>query len=121
VTGLILTALSILGCLCMTAVGDMVSEEVRDRLDHLPHAILRLAARRLPPAQRVTVYEDECMPELTYILKGDEARPVTRGGLAGSVLAAGMRGRRRGGDTAANGGRGGQADARDVDSTVSHG
>jgi len=62
----------------MAAIGDMVSEEVRDRLDHLPHAILRLAARRLDPGLREDVYDDEWMPELTYILKGDEARPITR-------------------------------------------
>lgn len=62
----------------LAALGDMVSAEVRDRLDHLPHAILRLAARWLDPDQRVTVYEDEWLPELTYILRGDEARPVTR-------------------------------------------
>jgi uncharacterized small protein (DUF1192 family) len=62
----------------MAAVGDMVSEEVRDRLDHLPHAILRLAAQRLHPDQRSVIYDDEWMPELTYILKGDEARPITR-------------------------------------------
>src|SRR5689334_5580854 len=61
----------------MTAIGDMVSEEVRDRLDHLPHAILRLAARWLDPSQRVTMYDDEWMPDLAYIRKGDEARPVT--------------------------------------------
>lgn len=68
----------IIGGLGMTAIGDMVSEEVRDRLDHLPHAILRLAARRLDPGLREDVYDDEWMPELTYILKGDEARPITR-------------------------------------------
>jgi hypothetical protein len=78
VTGILWACLGVLGSLGMTALGDMVSEEIRDRLDHLPHAILGLAARRLDPAQRVTVYEDEWLPELTYILKGDEARPVTR-------------------------------------------
>lgn len=75
---LVWTALGVFGCLAMTALGDMVSEEVRDRLDHLPHAVLRLAAHRLNPAQRLTVYQDEWLPELTYVLKGDEARPVTR-------------------------------------------
>jgi hypothetical protein len=78
VTGYLLVVLGILGTFGMAAIGDMVSEEVRDRLDHLPHAILRLAARWLDPAQRFTVYEDEWLPELTYILKGNEARPVTR-------------------------------------------
>jgi hypothetical protein len=62
----------------MTAIGDMVSKEVRDRLDHLPHAILRHAARRIDPQMRAATYDDQWMPELTYILKGDESRPVTR-------------------------------------------
>jgi hypothetical protein len=78
VIGFLWAVVAFLGGLGMTALGDMVSEEVRDRLDHLPHAILHLAARRLNPGQRVTVYADEWLPELTYILKGDEARPVTR-------------------------------------------
>ena len=34
----------------ITVISDMVSEEVRDRLDHIPHAILKVAARRLDPA-----------------------------------------------------------------------
>lgn len=77
-SGFWLGAIGILGMLGMTAFGDIVSEEVRDRLDHLPHAILRLAARWLTVDQRVTVFEDEWLPELTYILQDDEARPVTR-------------------------------------------
>jgi hypothetical protein len=78
VTGVIWAVLGVLGGFGLAAIGDMVSEEVRDRLDHLPHAILRLAARWLGPGQRAAIYDDEWMPELTYILKGDEARPVTR-------------------------------------------
>jgi transcriptional regulator with XRE-family HTH domain len=70
--------LGALGTLGLAAVGDLISEEFRDRLEYLPHAILRLAAHRLDPSKRVTVYVDEWIPELTYILKGDEARPVTR-------------------------------------------
>jgi hypothetical protein len=62
----------------MAALGDMVSEEIRDRLDHLPHAILRLAARQLDETERVILYEEVWLPDLAYILKGDEARPVTR-------------------------------------------
>jgi hypothetical protein len=77
-TGFLWAALTIVLGLVMTAIGDLVSEEVRDRLDHLPHAILRLAAWRLDQAQRVIMYDDEWMPELTFILKGDEARPITR-------------------------------------------
>lgn len=62
----------------LTVVGDIVSEEVRDRLDHIPHAILKLAAGRLDPRQRSSVYDDEWLPELYYILRGAEARPITR-------------------------------------------
>jgi Z1 domain len=62
----------------ITVIGDMVSEEVRDRLDHIPHAILKLAAGRLEPGQRSSVYDDEWLPELCYILRGAEARPITR-------------------------------------------
>jgi uncharacterized membrane protein len=77
-TGYLWAALGLLAGLIMTALGDMASEEIRDRLDHLPHAILRLAARQLTPGQRATIYEEEWLPELAYILKGAETRPVTR-------------------------------------------
>ena len=62
----------------IAVIGDIVSEEVRDRLDHILHAILKLAAGRLDPGQRSSVYDDEWLPELYYILRGDEARPITR-------------------------------------------
>lgn len=77
-TGLLWSAILFFSGLVMAALGDMVSEEVRDRLDHLPQAILRLAARRLDPAHRVLLYEEVWLPDLGYCLKGDEARPVTR-------------------------------------------
>jgi hypothetical protein len=38
----------------------------------------RLAACRLDPSERAAVYDDEWLPELIYILQGDEARPVSR-------------------------------------------
>jgi hypothetical protein len=79
VTGLLWAGVGGIGTfVLMAAVGDMVSEEIRDRLDHLPHAILRLAALRLDPSERVLLYEDLWLPDLAYCLKGDEARPVTR-------------------------------------------
>ena len=77
-TGVLWVTLAFLAGLGVTALGDMFSEEIRDRLDHLPPAILRLAARRVTPSQRITIYKDEWLPELTYILKGAEARPITR-------------------------------------------
>ena len=77
-TSFLWAVLVILGGFGMTAAGDMVSEEVRDRLDRLPRAILRLAALRLDPADREDIYDDEWLPELIEILRGDEARPITR-------------------------------------------
>jgi transcriptional regulator with XRE-family HTH domain len=77
-SGYLLAVLGVVGGLLAAAIGDMVSEEVRDRLDHLPHAILRLAVRRLDPIERIAIYDHEWLPELTYILQGDEALPVTR-------------------------------------------
>jgi Domain of unknown function (DUF5753)/Helix-turn-helix domain len=78
VNGYLLALLGIAGGLFAAAIGDMVSEEIRDRLDHLPHAILRLAARRLDASERAAIYDNEWLPELIYILQGDEARPVSR-------------------------------------------
>ena len=77
-SGYLLALLGVVGGLFAAAVGDMVSEEIRDRLDHLPHAILRLAACRLDASVRAAIYDNEWLPELIYILQGDEARPVSR-------------------------------------------
>jgi hypothetical protein len=77
-TSYLYAGLGILSALATLAVGDLVSEEIRGWLDVLPHAILRLAALRLDPFQRAVAYEDEWLPELCYILKGSEARPISR-------------------------------------------
>jgi hypothetical protein len=77
-SGCVWAVLAFIAGLGIAVIGDMVSEEVRDRLDHIPHTILKLAARRLDSGQRSALYEDEWLPELTYILKGAEARPITR-------------------------------------------
>lgn len=77
-TGYFWAVLGTLAALVMTTLGAMVSQEIRDRLDHLPHAVLRIAAYRLSPTQRITVYQAEWLPELTYILEEAEARPITR-------------------------------------------
>jgi hypothetical protein len=66
------------GGIAMTILADMASEEIRDRLDYLPHAILRLAARQLTQEERITIYYYEWLPELIFILKGTETRPITR-------------------------------------------
>jgi hypothetical protein len=62
----------------LTALGDLISEEIRGWLDLAPRAILRLAAAQLPSVQRTMIYDDEWLPELCYVLRGAEARPITR-------------------------------------------
>jgi hypothetical protein len=70
--------LAILGGFALSAaVGDLISQEIRGRLDALPRAVLLLAARRLPDelrAEKLTEWEGE----LHEILRGAEALPVTR-------------------------------------------
>jgi hypothetical protein len=76
-TTLWLLLIAFAGFVAFAAVGDLVSAEVRGRLDALPHAVLRLAARRLPDdlrAERLAEWEGE----LHEILCGAEALPVTR-------------------------------------------
>jgi hypothetical protein len=62
----------------IAAVGELVSDEIRARLDRIPLALLAAAARRLPPEQRAELYEQAWLPELQYVLRGDEAMPITR-------------------------------------------
>jgi len=69
--------LFILGVISM-AVMSMLSDEVRGWLAKTPEALLWLAARQLPAAKRVQLYEEAWKPELTYILQEPEGRPVTR-------------------------------------------
>jgi hypothetical protein len=78
VTGWIWGVLSCIGALLLLAAGDTVSEELRGWLDLAPRAVLQLAATRLYPNQRKTIYEDVWLPELLYALRGKEARPISR-------------------------------------------
>jgi hypothetical protein len=78
VTGYVLASLIFLGGVVAAVIGKLIDEEIRGWLDYLPHAILRLAAGRLDAADKTTIYEAEWLPELTYILRGAEARPITR-------------------------------------------
>jgi len=75
----VLAGACFIGLIALSTLGDLVSEEIRGWLDLLPYGILRFAAAiHLDPFQYVTIYEDEWMPELAYILKGAESRPITR-------------------------------------------
>ena len=69
---------SFLAAVLITAVGELVSDEIRARLDRLPLTLLAAAARRLPPDQRGELYGQAWLPELRHILRGDQATPITR-------------------------------------------
>jgi hypothetical protein len=62
----------------LAALGELVSEEIRARLDQIPQAVLAMAARRLSPEQRENLYVEAWLPELHHVLQGDEASPITR-------------------------------------------
>jgi RNA polymerase sigma factor (sigma-70 family) len=71
-------AVCLVGAVLLGTLGDLVHDEIRGWLDLVPHAVLRLAASRLNISQRSTIYEDEWLPELCYVLRGSESRPITR-------------------------------------------
>ena len=77
-TGYVLASLVFLGGVLIAVLGELINEEIRGWIDYLPRVVLRLAARRLDPAGKITIYEDEWLPELTCILRGAEARPISR-------------------------------------------
>jgi hypothetical protein len=72
---------AVLGFLAAVVLGifrDLVSQELKGRLDLLPHFILRLAATQLNKTQYDTIYKEEWLPELEFILKEAEGLPITR-------------------------------------------
>lgn len=66
-----------LTALVATTVGDLVSEELRSRMDRMPYSVLRLAIRRLPVELRPSV-GDEWLAELHHILRQTKGLPLTR-------------------------------------------
>jgi hypothetical protein len=72
------TLLSFALAVLVAALGELVSDEIRARLDSVPFALLTAAARRLPPNQRSDMHEQAWLPELHHILRGDHAVPITR-------------------------------------------
>jgi hypothetical protein len=75
---LVLLIVGVFVSLVLLAVRDLISEELRGWLERAPAAVLRLAAARLSADQRQARYEDEWMPELLFILRKAEGRPITR-------------------------------------------
>jgi hypothetical protein len=57
---------------------ELASDEIRGWLEVIPGAILRAAAMRLPADQRLEVYRAEWLPDLLYITRRAEGRPITR-------------------------------------------
>jgi hypothetical protein len=70
--------LSTVVAVLLAALGEIVSEEIRARLDRIPIALLKAASRRLSPDLRTEFYEQAWLPELHEALRGDEAMPITR-------------------------------------------
>jgi hypothetical protein len=70
--------LAIVGGLFVLAGSDLVSEELRGWLDLAPRAVLRLAAVQLRAGQRKKILEEVWIPDLMYVLRGKESRPITR-------------------------------------------
>jgi hypothetical protein len=87
--GLAWAVLGLVGMFLFAALGDLVSEEIRGWLDMAPCAILHLAAARLAPELRESTYQEEWLPELIYVLRGAESRPITRL-IRGTTFAVGL-------------------------------
>lgn len=66
-----------LGGILLALLSDLISEEVRSRLDSLPRTLVRLIARFLPPTVRER-YEGDWIGVLDEHLHGNESRPITR-------------------------------------------
>lgn len=66
-----------LGGILLALLSDLISEEVRSRLDSLPRTLVRLIARFLPPTLRER-YEGDWIGVLDEHLHGNESRPITR-------------------------------------------
>jgi len=75
---LIWASLSLALAVLVAALGELMSDEIRARLDRIPFALLAAAARRLPADQRADLHQQAWLPELHHILRGDQAMPITR-------------------------------------------
>lgn len=62
----------------LSAAAKLIEEEIRGWIEILPGIVLRMAAMQLDAKQRLTIYQDEWLPELMFIARKAEGRPVTR-------------------------------------------
>jgi hypothetical protein len=77
VVAVVIVGVKILIFILRPTIEDMISDEIRSRLNDLPRYLIRLAVRPLPPKDRQS-YFDELNLELTASLEGNERRQVTR-------------------------------------------
>ncbi len=70
-------ALAVVAFVVLAGVGDLLSEEIRARLDQLPRTLVRFAARLAADVIREEMRE-EWLGELHEYLRGAEAVPITR-------------------------------------------
>src|SRR3712207_3084071 len=79
VFGIVLTFLGALGLVILVELlKTLAVTEAQTRIERLPAALLRLASRRLPIHHRQSVYEEEWLPELAYIVRVTDGMPLTR-------------------------------------------
>lgn len=68
----------LIGGIVITTFLALTSKELMGWLDRAPQAVLRLAALQLHPTQRESLYSEEWLPELLFILREADGRPITR-------------------------------------------
>lgn len=77
-----MSAIGVIAALVILLVGKIIltllGKETEGRIDWFCVRVLRLARRRLPREMRDETYDDEWLPELTFILENEEPRPLTR-------------------------------------------
>jgi hypothetical protein len=57
---------------------DLVKGELRERIERMPYALLRLARLLVPIDLRESLHDEEWLPELQHILDASEGLPLTR-------------------------------------------
>jgi hypothetical protein len=62
----------------LAALSGLIGDEMRGWLELAPRGLLRLVAIQLPASDREAIYDEEWLPELLFILRKAEGRPITR-------------------------------------------
>lgn len=75
---MITVALVFIAATLLAALSGLIGDEVRGWLELAPRGLLRVAAMRLPVDRREAIYGEEWLPELLFIVRKVEGRPITR-------------------------------------------